>query len=293
MEINNNEFKIGKGLNFNKSLKDTYKLILEANNEQKFSTDNNLVKSLISWQKYRTIDKSLKMYKSLEEIKNLGNTFADLKDENYNKILLNEMTLDPVKLANAMLWCDTAFKYPASINQEEVNKINENISDAIKNGANVFLVKQIYDQTIEKINKQLAQTDKNSEKFNELKSSRKKFESVINKYIPQLDKDGFYPESSIPQTDVFGNYTSDGGSYGSAYYSIFNQLKCLDNALKIKNDSRGMASIRVEEEKQLFENLLKDLDLNIEYLDFVFKDNELYKDLNNVINSNYNNESSN
>ncbi len=292
MNINNNELKIGKGFNFNQSLKDTYKLILQANNEQKFLTDNNFIKSLINWQKYRATDKSLRLYKSLEEIKSLGNTFADLKDENYNKILLNEMTLDPVKLAYAMLWCNNASNYPFSIEQEKFNKINENISDAIKNGANVFLVKQIYENTIKKLKQQLNETDKNSENYKILKNSQKEFEKIINEYVPQLDKDGFYPESLIPHTNVYGDYISDGGLYGSAYYSVFNQLKSLDNAHKIKNDARGMSSIRVNEEKQLVEKLLKDIDCNLEYLDFVFENNILYKTLNNVINSTKDNENS-
>lgn len=283
MEDIENVLKIGKAFSFSNSLKNSYKLLLEAYNQQSYLKDDNFVQSLINWQKDRVDNKPLKIWNSTENIENFDVNFVDMNDKEFNDFLINEMTLDPVKLANAMLWVNKASKQGNLVSYDKIQKVNKNISDAIKQGANVFLVKKVYDKAIEKINEKINGLEKNSDEYKSSKTICRDLMEAVENYIPKLDNDGYYNESFIPQINIWGEYTSDGGDFGSAYYSIYNQLKGLNNAIHFVNDGRGLAMTRIQEEENLFLNLIEERECDLDYLNFVFRDNKFSNLLEDMI----------
>ena len=120
-----------KGLRFNKYTSKWFRTLLNDRDELDGYNENATYKDFLEWQERNKREPYFESY-----FRNVGADkeyayiyFADKEDEQYNAFLINEMLLDPNKLALSCGW-EGAFGYD--------KKINENIETAVVNGANIY-----------------------------------------------------------------------------------------------------------------------------------------------------------
>ena len=121
-----------KGLIFNEYTSKWFRTLLNDRDELDGYNENATYKDFLKWQESaKTFNSYYENYfRSVGKDKDYAYIyFADKEDEQYNAFLINEMLLDPNKLALSCGW-EGAFGYD--------KKINENIETAVANGANIY-----------------------------------------------------------------------------------------------------------------------------------------------------------